>query len=278
MKSRSILNVVLLCVVLALLAVVAFSSNEQDEVVSLMDLRAGAINEITVNLPYKESVLLVRKASGWEIVEPIEAQANSFRIEMLLQLAEARSYASYSVRPQDLKRYQLAPPLGSIKFNDQHFSFGAVEPLNRRRYVLNNDTVQLIAERYYYQAMVALPALLDPAILPSESDLKKIELPGFSVIRDADSGWKIDGSELLSMEDVNALVQKWQQAKATQITAYNDDASEAVIKIQLSDGRLFEFDLLQTDPELILGRRDMGMRYHLGEQSGLLGFSRKLEN
>jgi len=276
MNNRSILNIVLLCIVLVLIFIVVFQSGEQDEEASLTELHSSDINEISISLPYKESVVLVREAAGWKITEPIEARANPLRIEMLLQLAAARSYARYPAQSLELKHYQLAPPLGSIRFNQQSLFFGGVEALNRRRYVLSGESVQLIAERYFYQTMVTLPALLDPAILPFDAELNRIELPSYSVTHSDEGVWTMDDSELPLIDDVNAFVKNWQQAKAARITPYNNnDVANGLIKASLSDGRLLEFELLQTHPELILGRRDLAMRYHFEAQQGLLGLSGK---
>ncbi len=92
-------------------------------------------------------VELERMGRGWRLVSPRRENADNKVVEELLGLLAARSFRQLPVT-RDLARYGLRPPTAIVRFDDTELAFGAVEPVNHKRYVLGGGRIHLIHDRY----------------------------------------------------------------------------------------------------------------------------------
>ncbi len=79
----------------------------------------------------------------------------------------------------------------------------------------------------------------------------------------------------MDADSILMLVDAWRHAQATAVRPYEQSLDwKDVIRIELADGDL-RFDLAHTDYELILGRPELGIQYHMTKGAGarLLGFT-----
>ena len=277
MSKRLLVNLLLLVVVAILAAIAIYEpgiEKSKAEAV-LTDIYPDAVNEIVIEQPDAKRIRLLKEDSGWQLEEPIAARANSFRIDSLLQIARAKSYASYPVQGMDLPRYELQPPKGQVSLNGTVIRFGGTEPIEHRRYVLVNDRVHLIADSHYYQSQLTLPALVDNALVPPGRTLRALHLPGVEIQHLSDGKWKASGDkQKVSMDDINIMLDEWRQARALDVSAYENDSAIGQIRLDFTDGSSLTYELLSNGPDWILGRRDIGMRYHLSEtEAGQLWLS-----
>ena len=268
MSSRLIVNLLLLVAVVALVTIAIYEpgiKKPQAEPV-LTALQPEDIREIVIERSGEPRIRLSKNDSGWQLAEPIATRANSFRIDSLLQIAKARSYASYPVQDKDLSRYQLQPAQGQLSLDGTVISFGGTEPIEHRRYVLVNDRIHLIADSHYYQSQLALPALVDNALVPPGRTLRALHLPGIEVQHLDNGEWKTSaGKQKISMDDINIMLDEWRQARALNVSAYENDTSIGQVRLDFADGSSLTYELLANGPDWILGRRDIGMRYQLSE-------------
>jgi len=267
MRGKIWLNLVLLLLV-SLLALVAYlepGSQQPDHAQSLMSLPVSQVERIQLQQGDAQAITVERQVNGWMIVDPIRVAASDYRIDSLLQLLSATSYSSFAASVRPLSAFGLEQPLARVLFNDRAVLFGDIEPLNNRRYVLIDDQVHLIDDRYFYQSQLLLSALVDTALLPAGSRLVQISLPGLS-LGQHQGDWQLqspdDGVEVAAMDDVNELVNEWQNARALQVSRYQADVAEADIELVDADGGSMMLELLAREPELILGRKELGLRYH----------------
>ncbi len=92
--------------------------------------------------PQRALVVLEREAGAWRITAPFTARAESFQVDRLLALLDARASARLPAR--ELARYGLDPPAARVTLGEQAFSFGGVNQLTREQYVLTNDAVYAV--------------------------------------------------------------------------------------------------------------------------------------
>lgn len=274
MSKRALVNLGLLVLVGVLAALVYMQPGIEGEPPkeTLTDLSPARIERVGITREDGERVVFSRGASGWEIVEPIRARANEFRIKPLLELARAESHSRFGAVEAELAQYHLDRPLAVLRLNGVVLRFGETEPIDHRRYVMVGDTVHLIEDRYYYRVRSPLPNFVSPRLLPRGAEPTAIRFPGFEVARDGEGRWRLTpaGPEV-SMDAVNAFLARWRDAQAADVTRYHPDGQEGGdrIRVELQGGAgPLEFLILDRGPEPVLARPDIGMRYHLAGEQG----------
>lgn len=268
MSSRLIVNLLLLVAVAILGAIAVFEPghDQQASEVLLTTDQPRDIRQIVIESPDAARIRITKEDSGWQIREPIAVAANTFRIDSLLQIVRAKSYSHYPVQGLDLSRYQLQKPLGRISLDDTTIQFGGTEPLENRRYVLVDGQVHLIADNHYYQTMLSLPAVVDNALVPAGRKLQALHLPTIELRHGNNGSWQtIPRKPDISMDDINVMLDEWRNARALNISAYENDSPVGRVTLDFDDGSSLEYDVLEKEPDWILGRRDIGMRFHLGQ-------------
>jgi hypothetical protein len=270
MMRRLWLNLALLLIVIVL-AVVAFlepGSQQPESRRSLLSLSPAQVTQIQLQRNGAQTLQIERVDNGWMIVKPIRIAASDYRIDALLQLLNATSYASFPLSARPLSSFGLDKPSSQVSFNEQTVMFGDNEPLNNRRYILAGDQVQVIDDRYFYQSQLLLTALVDAALVPGGRSLKQIKLPGI-VLQQHQGVWRAtqfpsaETAEITpDSSDVSALVDEWRSIRALQISEYQSDVPEANIELVFADGETMPLEILARDPELILGRRSLNLRFH----------------
>ena len=150
MSSRNLLNLVLLIVIAALVAVVVYEPGKKvTPVVKLTPLSKSDVNKIEISRIGAPKVVLEKKGSKWQVLQPYAMPANDFKVEAISELAEAESKAHYPIKQgEDLKPYGLDIPRITIIFNDKYkLEFGKTDPLKYQRYIRDDNTLHLIFDR-----------------------------------------------------------------------------------------------------------------------------------
>lgn len=278
MTRRAWLNLVLLLMVILLASLAYFEpGGEKAETPdTLLVLPQSQVTRIQIQARDAGDIQLERSpGGGWMIVAPIRVDASDYRVNNMLQLLSATSYTHFPVSERPLSEFGLDHPAGKVMFNEKVVEFGDIEPLNNHRYVRVGEQIHLIDDRYFYQSQLMLTALVDTALVPAGRALKKIHVPGLMVQQQQGQWrgqWQASASRTATVEPsrvaVAALVDAWRQARAMQIDHYQADQAEAVIELEYSDGSREQLDILAHEPELILGRQALDLRYHLSADQG----------
>lgn len=275
MNKRVSLNLAMLLFIGVLIAVVYFEpgTDKPELRKSLLSLEEEQIDKIQLVSGTAQSITIERSANAWMITAPIRVAANDFRIESLLKLAKATSHSRFPAAEQSLANFGLDKPSVKVTFNQQTIFFGANEPLNRRRYVLAGEQVHLIEDYYFYQAQLMLTAFVDAALFSSERKLTQIQLPDF-LLQQKNGHWQLhytvssDANRNKSMDEINSLLSEWRHARAQQVSQYQPAENVGKIKLLFANEEALEFEILSREPELILGRSDLGLRFHFSADQG----------
>ena len=65
-------------------------------------------------------------------------------------------------------------------------------------------------------------------------------------------------------EQLKKIVFSWNEATAVSVSKYMKPVKKSSITVSSSDGITIKFFIVSTKPYLILGREDIGIQYHLG--------------
>lgn len=265
MSRRSVLNLALLALAAALAALVYWEPGLERPAgpAKLTTLAPADITRLVIRPQRGQEIRLERDAGTWMMRAPIAAYANEFRIDALLGIAQADSQAQFAAATLDLAKFRLDAPATVLQLNDLELAFGDSEPLDHRRYVRVGATVHLIGDDYFYRLQTDFPSFVSSRLLPPQARPAQIRLPGFSIER-ADGQWRLaPAQQQPSMDALNGFVDEWARAQAVELDRYAGEPAQGAITVTLEGAAApLEFLLLEAEPELVLARADLGLRYH----------------
>jgi hypothetical protein len=272
MSSRNLLNLVLLVVIAALVAVVVYEPGKKvPPVIKLTTLTKSAITKIEITRPGNPKVVLAKTDSKWRMLEPYAMPANDFKVEAITDLAEAKSTAQYPIKPgENLKQYGLDKPGITVVFNGKDkLEFGKTEPLKYQRYIRHDNTLHLIFDRFYYNLSAAAAEYVDHALLQGRPTITKLVLPKLTLTAQGDKWQAEPAIKQLSNDQVNELLDNWTGAHATDMLDYKpakvSEQTQVFIKGQ---DKPLVFDILRENKAISLGRADLGIKYKFTEDVG----------
>jgi hypothetical protein len=264
--NRTQLNIALAVVAAGLGAAVFFSQKKPPpKGPPLTALKASAITHIAIAHPGKPDIDLDKQNGTWRLTAPVQAAADPIELDQVLELAttEAKStLPDAGVRKSDLG---LDPPNYTVRFNDVTLGFGALEPLKYLRYVDTGSRIALIDDPNSMPLDADYSDLVSKALVPPDSEIVRIDLPGgTTVARSADGkAWSVTPQPAqLQPGAAKTLVDAWQREHSmwNQLATAPDTQGDAVT-ITLKDGRALTYRVVGRDPQFVLERDDLKVRY-----------------
>ncbi len=266
MATRRWLNLALLAAALALglaLALVPQQGSPPEYRLSLLEAsQVDRVQIARVGLPPME---LERVGQGWRVTAPVSARAASIKVERMLELLAARSQER--LEAAHLERYDLAPPRLTVTLGGYRFGFGLVNPVTGQQYVRVGDAVYLVSPRYAAAIPLAVEEVLTRELFAPGERPAAMELPGFRLAL-RDGRWQGEPAlEGASQDEVNRWVDRWRHALAiaSEVASDGTPAGERVL-VRLADGRTVELAIESRNPELVLLRRDEGLRFRFSPE------------
>lgn len=271
MSRRTLINIALLVVVAGLAAFIAIEQKREVrvELEPLSRENPRAISRIRLE-PVSDGPIELQRAEGaWNLVAPIRGAANDFRVNALVGVLAAPVHARIDASAQELDRFGLAPPKGRLLLDGVEVLFGDTEPIHGRRYLLYEGRVALVDDAYFSHLSSSAANYVHPSLLGRDPTPSAIRLPNMRVYREGDD-WRLDTTDAelkASDADITRLVDTWRNAQATAVRPYEKSLDwKDSIHVTLADAEL-HFDLARTEYEVIFGRRDPGIQYHLTKAS-----------
>ena len=282
MKSRWLVNILLLLVVLGVGAFIKFRPQQETIKATsyeVSSLKLNAFKRIDVEFPAKASVAFEKVDGYWYIVKPYKARADQMLVMRILSLVAAKSAQKF--KATDLTQFGLDQPKLKLKFDNEEFSFGMFNPVTSEQYVAFNNQVYLLPISYAESAQSPLEEYLDKTpFKPTEQ--KKIVGFDFSRLEQweearlnvdlKDGKWTASPAKAKpTQNDMNEWFDSfWRNISVQRVEPYTPDRKMTYpsFEVKLSDGRKVHFDKIQESPELLLGRPDEGMIYHVPPDIG----------
>jgi Domain of unknown function (DUF4340) len=273
LMSRTLLNVLLTVVLLALLAVAFYEPGKPEKPAAekITQLDPGAIQQLRIQSPGRAPLLLKKQAGEWRMQSPFAMSANQGRIQLLLRVAQAKSIASYAMSGVDANQLQLDAPMLSLTLDDVLLRFGTTAAMGGSRYVQVGNAVHLITDRYSHLAQGAATEFVSPALLPEASVIGGLVLPNLHLTQQQ-GRWLAKGlvnGQTADADAVESLLNEWRHARALRVSALAQSATtqQATEEIAVSitsnaDKQSLRFNLLRSETEIILQRHELGVQYH----------------
>ena len=274
LDSRLRLNLGLAATLLALGGLVAYLTlhGEGEKPATLTPLKASEVTHIVIDRDDRPSVELSKENGEWWLVQPFRIAASRYRAEALAALAQEPTGARYAVEGLDLARYGLDPGVAELHLNDTAIVFGNANPVNNKRYVRVGDAVYLISDNSFGVLTAEVASFVGPRLLPEGATVEALHMPGVGLER-ADEGWRLDPERPeIGADDIQRLLKAWEDAEALWAKPYSGRPATGAVELRLSGSQTLHFDILETDPDLVLARPDLELEYTLPSEQihGLL--------
>lgn len=280
MKARWLVNLLLLVLIAGVASFIYLRPKTETKVKQTYEvstLRLADFSRVSVEQPTKAAVVFEKIDGYWYIVQPYKARADQRLVSRMLSIVAAHSNEKFPAT--DLARFGLDKPRMKLKLGEAEFLFGTFNPVTEEQYVVYKDSVYLLPVSYSEAAQVQLTEFLDKSPMkPTEkivgfdfSHLEQweearlnIDLVNGKWIASAPKA-KPDQNEMNEWFDAY-----WTHMSVQSVEPYTPDrkASLPSFEVKLKDGSKVHFDKLQESPQLLLGRPDEGMLYHIAQDIG----------
>lgn len=280
MKVRWLINLLLLLVVGGIGAFIYLQPKQEASgpvSYEISDLKLGAINQLTVEPTTKSAVQFDKVDGYWYLVQPFKARADQMLVQRVLSLVAAKSKEKFTA--DDTAKFGLDSPRLRVKLDDHVFVFGTYNPVTEEQYVMFNNAVYLLPVSYADYAQIQVNEFLDKSPMkPSEkitgfdfSHLEQWEEARLNVDM-VEGKWVVSTPKAKpDQNDMNEWFDSfWTKMSVTSVEPYKPDhnAKLPYFEVKLKNGSKVHFDKLQESPELLLGRPDEGLLYHIAQDVG----------
>jgi len=267
MKSRWFINILLLVAIWILSLVVHFEPgiDQQPQASPITSLKKDQLQRIHVNRPVREDLVFLKTTSGrWDIEHTPALPVDSLQMNALLRLAEQEAVRSYPASELELSQLQLEPPYATVFLNDTSVEFGNLEPIEGLRYVRVADRVHLIPDIYMQLIELSYTQFVRRRLFEKGTRIAAITLPGLS-IRKANQSWEVEPEQEISADDLQAFIERWQEATSLNIQAAEPAETNEFVEITLADNAgIIKYSIASREAELVLVRPDLGIQYRMG--------------
>lgn len=265
MSPRNLLNLGMLIAVGLLILVVVYEPGKTPppKQPPITTLKQDDINHVHITRTTDEDIILEKQNGKWQMLQPYALPTNEFRVESLLRLVEAASHSKHNLKDLDPAKFGLDKPRATITFNKKiRIGFGKSEPMQHRRYISVNDSMHLITDTFYYQVAGKATNFASHALLPAESKLVALTLPGLK-LELKDGKWQVTPKpENYSADSITELLNEWHHSQAIGLKKVAATKGKAAIRIRL-EGKdsPIEFILQKNEAETFMTRKDSNIQY-----------------
>lgn len=282
MKSRWLVNLLLLLIVAGIVSFIYLRPPEQDDsrpVHEISTLKLAEFKHLSIEFPAKAPVVFEKRDDYWYLVQPYAARADQMTVQRIVSIVAAKTMDKF---PADDARFGIDNPRLKLRLNDEVFTFGIYNPVTSEQYVAYKDSVYLLPGTYSETAATQIVELLDKNPLkPTEqsqiagfdfSRLEQWEEVRLQVSQNDKQQWQVSVANAKpNQAEFNEWFDTyWTKIRAASVEPYTPDrkASYPSFTVKLKDGKQVVFDKLQESPDMILGRPDEGMQYHFPSDVG----------
>lgn len=271
MEKRTLINLAMAAVLggLVLLAVNRPGLETPTQPAPLTQLDREQVDRIVVNRAGQPEIRLQRQRGQWQLQAPYQAPGNGFRLTRLLELLSLTPARSYTIDQLDLSQLGLDRPVLRVRFNDTEIAFGRLNPLDQTRYIRLAGQIHLIPDDFFELLNGPVTGLVDTALLPERAEIAAIVLPNQHTLREQGGKWVLTPAAVHAGDAVQGLLTHWRHDRALTVTEYDgNEQPQGQVRIELKGvPSPVLFDVLGTEPELVLGRPDLRLAYHMSDGS-----------
>jgi hypothetical protein len=273
LSSRTLINLILLVITVILAAIIWMSPDNTgtSKPERLTEIEPVEISLIRLSNKSSPGVVMERTSTGWNMSEPYAIEANTPRIEILLDILSTPSLEKFPLPGDRLGEFGLNEPVAVITLNNTRLEFGSVHPLNYKRYIRIADTLHLTNDLFPHHAMAPAEAYVSHRPIPMNTTIAGIKTDDWELTR-ADGKWRLSPEiKNLSADAIHAKIDAWENIHAAGVEKATglQTSNHALVSLN-EQPEPISFDIAMHNGKLHLVRRDLGIAYRLPSGSNLI--------
>lgn len=267
-RNRAITNVLLIGMIALIMFYVSNSdfsggagNSEMTQAGPLTSVDSERIQVIELQRVGQPRLKLNKLEGNWWLTEPVMVHADITPVQRLLEILELESHSHYDVGEVNLESAGLWPARTILRFDEVQLSMGGTDPLHGYRYILFNEKVHLVDDHFYHIVIAEYPRFVNRLAVPQTVALEMIETPLVTLSLKNDV-WKSQPE--LGDKKIREIVSSWRQTFSRQVIPYQKREGAVPVILTASNPKVsVQLDVYYDDATLVMGRRDIGIEYHL---------------
>ena len=245
-----------------LASLIYFSKPEVTKLDVLSDLDISSINIITIQHNNSKTIIEKQNNNQWVITNPVNIDANNFRINSILKLINAPVHSHYAPTEINLSRIDLDTPVTSISFNNDRVLFGSINPATGLRYVQFRNTIYTLEDVYFPFISSHFSTLVSLNLIPAGNKVRKLILLNQIISKNKKGLWQSNIS--ITADNVAKAIDNWQTTQAFGIHQYLERKVLGDVFVYTENQPSpINYQITDVDPWLIIARPELGLEYHL---------------
>ncbi len=273
MKSRLLLNLVLLLALVAL-ALYAYwrPSQENQPQIRVSELQRDDVTRVRIERGTAMDVEIAKQDGAWIMLRPYQARVEPIQLARLLDLAEAT--ATEVLPAENLPRYGLEPAHVRVTLNEQTFSFGDTNEITNEQYLASGDHIYLVRTFLGYNIPLEVAKLFSHKLLANDEKPVEFDFGQWQAVKGDKGAWSLQGKPSAksdvtpSADELNVWAAEWNLASALTVEHFNGKQRGESVRIKFGNGQSATFRVLSRKPDVQLLRVEENMIYRLGTDAG----------
>ena len=233
------------------------------ELQRLSTIDKNSINKIQITRKELDDFQFEKNENNWLLVSPQKYRANEARINAMLRMLEAESHTQLNPSDVDLTQLGLDDPIITMKLNNHEFIFGNTDAIDQRRYVLFEGNIHLTNDFLFQQLTTNAAFFADPDLIPDDFKVASIEYPE-NTLKQIDGQWQLQTIMNIKPDQLRRIPFNWENAQAISAEPFTEPEQASIIKIASNNNETVQFVIVEKEPHLVLGRKDLGIQFHMG--------------
>lgn len=286
MTGRKRSNLLLTGLAAVLLLLVLMDSKHPDNgdtaetLGSLFNTTATAVSRIEIDAHDQPTLSLALETDpgarrpNWWLQTPLHHPAQGERVKRLLALESAPIQKRFD-KPDNLKPFQLDPPLARFRLDDRDYQLGGSEPLKGLRYIGHGRQIFLVEDNQLELLLGGPSGLLSNRLIPPAYRIHEWSYQDASFSVDTDGNPHSTGKQTLDSPTMRGIINAWQDNRAFWVELSDEVPPPGdPVEIEWHEGHPASNWFViptpdETGAEVQIYMADKGLLYHLpGHRAG----------
>lgn len=262
------LGLLILIALLVLLAYLRPGIEPPKPVVTISDLDLATVRQLRIEQPGKPDIVLQQVNGEWRILQPLQAQADLFRVNEVLRVAHSQSLNQLPFQAStDAGKFGLESPKAIVHFDKLELKFGDTSPINQQQYLLVDNTLHLVSANTLWSVNRPANDYIERRLLKQKTAPDLIRFADGNALQLVNGSWHLQKTiPTLTSDALTQIVNEWRYATA--LRAAPKKSATGLGKFQLrfpqpqGKAETVDIDIVAYAPDLILYRRDEGLLYY----------------
>lgn len=273
MKSRLILNLLLLLALVALALYAYFRpTEEKTPAIAISQLKRDDIDRVRLQRGADMDVQMEKRNGTWFMSRPYQTRVDPLQVDRLLDIAMAT--ASERFPAENLSRYGLDRAPIRVTLNDQSIAFGNINEVTNEQYLSSGQDVYLARTYHGYSIPVDVTKLISPKLVADTEKPVAFDFGDWQAVKNDKGAWSLQGKSppdrdlAPTPDELNIWVTEWQLASALAVTPHQGTPHGDRVILTFGNGDSATFRILSREPDVQLLRVEESMLYRLGADAG----------